>query len=164
MRTGGWLSFSTITLPGTEPEFNLQTETESEFNLRTEGHGMTMELSILPTGYFIRNSPLTIIVSVTDYGDTCNKHPLYTWDDGHRTLVRCKNCGGYALVQFSEFHAFSDGNDSYYCDMFPVSGAEEAEQLNRDFDGYQIEGKLQGKYLVRDNNDAPHWMRDMTDY
>ena len=101
---------------------------------------------------------------VTDYGDTCNKHPLYTWDDGHRTLVRCKNCGGYALVQFSEFHAFSDGNDSYYCDMFPVSGAEEAEQLNRDFDGYQIEEKFQGKYLVRDNNDAPHWMRDMTDY
>ena len=51
-----------------------------------------------------------------------------------------------------------------YCDMFPVSGAEEAEQLNRDFDGYQIEVKFQGKYLVHDNNHTPHWMRDMTDY
>ena len=152
MRTGGWLSFSTITLPGTEPEFNLQTETESEFNLRTEGHGMTMELSILPTGYFIRNSPLTIIVSVTDYGDTCNKHPLYTWDDGHRTLVRCKNCGGYILVQRSEYHSFTDDPDSYYTDLFPVSSPEEADELNRKYDGFAIERKFKGRYLAETNN------------
>ena len=102
--------------------------------------------------------------AVIDYGDTCNKHPLYTWDDGHRVLVRCKNCGGYALVQLSEFHSFPDGDDSYYCDMFPLSGAEEAEQLNKSFDGYQIEEKFQGKYLVRDKHDVPHWLRNKNDY
>ena len=40
-----------------------------------------------------------------------------------------KDCGGYILVQRSEYHSFSDDPDSYYTDLFPVSSPEEADEL-----------------------------------
>ena len=64
---------------------------------------------------------------VEDYGDRCEGHFLHTWDDGYRRLLRCRACGGYLLLQSSEFHGFRD-DDSYYSDYFPVSGPEEAAE------------------------------------
>ena len=32
---------------------------------------------------------------VEAYGDFAYGHYLHTWDDGGRSLFRCKNCGGY---------------------------------------------------------------------
>ena len=99
--------------------------------------------------------------TVEDYGDRCGEHFLHTWDDGRRILLRCKACGGYVLLQKSEFHSFSD-DDSYYNDYFPVSGPEEAAELNRKYDGFGIESKFPGRYIIRDNLMAPHWSEGET--
>ena len=90
---------------------------------------------------------------IRDYGDTCGKNLLYTWDAGHRTLVRCKKCGGYILVQISEFHGMED--DMYYADYFPVSGQKEAELLNQRYDGETIETEFPGRWLICEG--GPHW-------
>ncbi len=87
-----------------------------------------------------------------DYGGEAYGHYLYTWDDGERFLARCKNCGGYILVQRSEYHSFTDDPDSYYTDLFPVSSPEEADELNRKYDGFAIERKFKGRYLAETNN------------
>lgn len=71
-----------------------------------------------------------------EFGDTCNGHDLYTWDDGHRYLCRCPECDALVLVQFSEFHS---SEDAYYKDYFPVASREEAVRLNERYDGFQIE-------------------------
>lgn len=89
------------------------------------------------------------------YGSVCGNNNLYTWDDGYRTLMRCKNCGGYILVQISEFHGMED--DMYYADYFPVSGPEEAGLLNREYDGFAIEEKFPGKWMCCEGR--PHWYR-----
>lgn len=88
---------------------------------------------------------------VEDYGSQAYGHVLYTWDDGERYLARCKNCGGYVLVQNSEFHSFTDSGDSYYSDYFPVGSPEEADELNRKYDGFQIETEFSGRYLMVTN-------------
>lgn len=85
---------------------------------------------------------------VKDYGDYAYGHPLYCWDDGKRYLARCRNCGGYVLVQKSEFHGIQD---DYYTDYFPVSGAEEAEEWNRLYDGGAIERFFTKRYLMMTN-------------
>ncbi len=85
------------------------------------------------------------------YGGFAYGHCLYTWDDGERFLVRCSNCGGYILVQKSEFHSFSDGDDDYYVDYFPVDSPEEVDRLNREFDGFTIEQKFPERFLMRTN-------------
>lgn len=90
---------------------------------------------------------------VKDYGDTCGKNILHTWDDGHRVLVRCKKCGGYMLLQMSEFHGMED--DSYYADYFPVTGPKEAQELNDKYNGEQIEEEFPCRWLIADSN--PHW-------
>ena len=54
---------------------------------------------------------------VEKYGDECNGKYLHTWHDGERFLCRCKNCGGYILIQRSELHS-AYGDDSYYVDFF----------------------------------------------
>ncbi len=87
---------------------------------------------------------------VQSYGDEAYGHLLYTWDDGERILARCKKCGGFILIQKSEYHGFSD-DDSYYTDYFPVDSPEEADELNRKYDGFSIETKLPKKYLMRTN-------------
>ena len=89
---------------------------------------------------------------VEDYGDKAYGHYLYTWDDGQRMLGKCQTCGGYILIQSSEFHSMSDeSSDSYYTDWFPVSSPEEADELNRKYDGFQIETEFEDRYLTRTN-------------
>ena len=93
---------------------------------------------------------------VEDYGDFAYGHQLHTWDDGKRLLCRCRACGGYVLVQKSEFHDMADGDDSYYRDLFPVDSPEEAEELNRKYDGFSIESKSGIRFLIVDRS-TPHW-------
>ena len=78
-------------------------------------------------------------------------HPLYVWDDGRRILGKCIHCGGYVLIQKSEFHSFTDAPDGYYTDYFPVSSLAEADELNRKYDGFAIEREFQGRYLMETN-------------
>lgn len=84
---------------------------------------------------------------IENYGDSCNGHSLHTWDDGERLLVKCKECGAYVLIQFSEFHSFSDEPDAYYTDYFDVSGAEEVRELNQKYDGFELEREFSGKHI-----------------
>ena len=85
---------------------------------------------------------------VERYGDMCGDIVLHTWDDGERFLGKCRRCGGYILIQKSEYHAF---DDDIYVDYFPVSGPEEAHELNRRYSGYMIENSFPGRYLMRTN-------------
>ena len=88
---------------------------------------------------------------VEDYGDYAYGHYLHTWDDGHRFLARCRGCGGYILIQCSEYHSFTDAPDGYYTDWFPVKAPEEADMLNQKFDGFAIEREFEGRYLMETN-------------
>ena len=92
---------------------------------------------------------------IQEYGRPCGTNILHTWDDGHRVLFRCKNCHGYILLQFSEFHGMED--DSYYADYFPVAGPTEAKEINERFDGEAIEEEFPHKWLIADH--VPHWNR-----
>lgn len=86
---------------------------------------------------------------IQDYGDSAYGHLLYCWDDGHRFLARCRKCGGYVLVQSSEYHGAID--DDYYTDYFPVRGADEADELNRLYNGFDIEAAFKKRYLMMTN-------------
>ena len=86
------------------------------------------------------------LVPVEDYGDTCNGHDLYTWDDGYRRLCRCPECNALVLVQFSEFHG---RDDSYYKDYFHVNSRDEAIALNEKYDGWQIERESGVEHIFR---------------
>lgn len=90
---------------------------------------------------------------VKDYGSICGKNILHTWDDGSRTLMRCKKCGGYILLQISEFHGMED--DVYYADFFPVSGPKEAQMINEQYDGERIEKEFPHRWMIADIH--PHW-------
>ena len=92
---------------------------------------------------------------VRDYGDICGKNILHTWDDGWRTLMRCKKCSGYILLQWSEFHGMND--DSYYVDYFPVAGPKEAQEINEKYNGEKIEKEFPQRWLIADGH--PHWNR-----
>ena len=92
---------------------------------------------------------------IKDYGDTCGKNRLHTWDDGRRVLMRCKNCGGYILLQVSEFHGMED--DGYYVDYFPVSGPREAQLINEKYNGEKIEEEFPHRWLIADGH--PHWSK-----
>lgn len=95
--------------------------------------------------------------TVKDYGDRAYDHNLHTWDDGGRFLAKCKNCGGYVLVQKSEYHS-TFGDDAYYTDYFPVKDAEEADLFNRKYDGFSIEKEFPERYLCRTNLNI-HWSK-----
>ncbi len=69
------------------------------------------------------------------YGSVCNGHSLYTWDEGDRTLYRCKKCGAYVLEQCSEIHM----PDKAYIDYFPVRDERHAEEINGKYNGWSIE-------------------------
>ena len=92
---------------------------------------------------------------IGDYGDYAYGHPLYTWDDGKRTLGRCAECGAFVLVQRSEYHNFS-GDDSYYTDYFFLENREEADLLNREYDGLEIE-TCSGKRALCITNGRLRW-------
>ena len=93
---------------------------------------------------------------VEDYGSEAYGNILHTWDDGERFLCRCRSCGGYVLVQYSEYHDMSGGVDRYYRDYFPVESPEAADELNRKFNGSDIEYKSGIRFLINDDHD-PHW-------
>ena len=91
---------------------------------------------------------------VRKYGDQFQGIPLYSLDSGERILFQCQSCGGYFLMQSSEFC----GQDvSYRSDCFPVTGPEEAEALNRSLDGLEIEKSFPKRYLYQDEEGIPHW-------
>ena len=94
---------------------------------------------------------------IVSYGSSFEGKTLHTWDDGERILFQCRDCGVFFLWQDSEFHSFSDDDDRYYSDYFPVEGLEDAQRLNRELDGFEIERRFPGRYLVQDNDSAPHW-------
>lgn len=93
---------------------------------------------------------------IKDYGSYAYGHYLHTFDEGKRILVKCRNCGGYILIQSSEFHGMED--DDYYTDYFPADSPEQAEELNRMYDGFEIERKFRGRYLMRTNLYL-HWSK-----
>ena len=88
---------------------------------------------------------------VEDFGDFKYDHPLHTWDDGKRILGKCKECGQLILLQKSEYHDFNNGDDSSYVDYFAVSSIEEADELNKRFDGYDLEFECDKKWLCVTN-------------
>ena len=90
---------------------------------------------------------------VQNFGDVYNGKNLFCFDEGGRYLARCKKCGGYILVQKSEFHG---EEDDYYADYFPVSGLEECVELNEKYDGFQIEESFPRRYLKMTNL-RYHW-------
>lgn len=92
---------------------------------------------------------------VVNYGDRFESNWLHTWDEGERILYHCETCGGYYLLQTSEFHG---RQDAFYSDYFPVTGPEEAEELNRRWDGWQIETEFPGRFLAQDDWHMPHWL------
>lgn len=92
---------------------------------------------------------------IRDYGASAHGHALHCWDEGSRCLAKCQNCGGYVLIQSSEFHGMED---DYYTDFFPVCGEEEAEELNRRYDGFTIEHCFPRKYLMMTNLRL-HWSK-----
>lgn len=90
--------------------------------------------------------------TVEEYGDSKYGHDLYVWDDGRRSLLKCRNCGGWCLYQHSTYRNDDDwGKDDHYEDFFPISGPWEADELNEKYNGYDIERAFSGRYLIRDN-------------
>ena len=69
------------------------------------------------------------------YGSSAHGHDLYVWDDGSRYLLHCSACDAFILVQRSEYH-----------------GMEEADELNRRYDGYAIEQAFPRRYLMKTNH------------
>ena len=94
--------------------------------------------------------------TVKDYGDYAYGHYLHTWDDGKRMLTKCKTCGGFVLIQKSEFHSFMGGDDGYYTDYFPVEDEIEADKYNQMYVGFEIEKAFPERYLCMTNLRL-HW-------
>ena len=88
---------------------------------------------------------------IKDYGSVLYNNVLHTWDDGKRLLAKCKTCGGYLLIQMSEFHSFS-GDDSYYDDYFPIDSPDVADELNKKYNGYEIEKCFTECFICKTNN------------
>lgn len=75
------------------------------------------------------------------------KHYTYMWDEGGRMVIRCKRCGAIFLHQWSEYHRFTEGADSYYDDYFLVRDLDEAILLNNTFSVFDLETKFKGSRL-----------------
>ncbi|MBO4919482.1 MAG: NUDIX domain-containing protein [Erysipelotrichaceae bacterium] len=72
---------------------------------------------------------------IRSYGSTCNGHDLYTWDEGDRSLYRCRKCGAYVLQQYSEIHM----PDATYIDYYPVRDDAHAQEVNETYNGWTLE-------------------------
>ena len=72
---------------------------------------------------------------IKSFGDTFEGHQLYMWDEGDRTLYRCRKCGGYVLEQHSEIHM----PDTGYTDYVPVRDEKHTEQINREYGPLALE-------------------------
>ena len=84
-------------------------------------------------------------------------HDNYEWDDGYRSLLRCKQCGGLFIIQTSEFHSFDSDNDGYYKDWIPVYSEQEADLLNTLLGPREL-ADHPFRHL-RGNNHEYHWTR-----
>lgn len=75
------------------------------------------------------------IECIKSYGDETRLsngtllHDNYECEDGYRSLLRCKHCGGLLLVQVSKYSS-TTGDDGYFEDILPVWSEEEADLLN----------------------------------
>ena len=87
---------------------------------------------------------------VINYDNSTYNHPIYIGDEGERYLCKCENCGGYVLVQYSEYHGFDD--DSYYIDYIEVDGQEAAEEVNQKYSGFSLETESGIRYLAKTGN------------
>ena len=96
--------------------------------------------------------------TVQNYGAFAYGHPLFTWDDGGRRLTRCKACGGYVLIQVSEFCSFWNERDYLYTYYFPVDGPDAAEELNRLYDGITLEQKYPSRHLC-ETDQGVYWSK-----
>ena len=96
---------------------------------------------------------------VADYGREAHGHSLHTWDDGKRVLAKCKNCGGYLLIQYSEYHGASD---DYYTDYFPVSSPVEVNEINQKYDGFALEFEFPRRFLM-ETNGSLCWSKEWED-
>lgn len=70
---------------------------------------------------------------------------LYRWDDGKsgvRRLVCCEGCGALYLVQAYHLHKFSEYKDTLFEDWYLVESEKQADDLNRNYTGIQLEHKL----------------------
>lgn len=85
---------------------------------------------------------------VKNYGDVCDGKYLFAWDEGSRKLAFCPLCRKYVLIQISEYHGMTDG---CYTDWFPVSGEDEAADLNHLYDGFEIEKEFPTRFLMETN-------------
>ncbi len=90
-------------------------------------------------------------ITVEDYGGRIYGHDVHVLKSGSRSLLCCENCGGYALGQYSEYWNPVSKERKDYVDYFPVSGPEEADELNRKYDGSAIEKEFPKRYLKRIN-------------
>ena len=75
-------------------------------------------------------------------------HYYHTWDDGYRSLIRCRRCGALFLKQFSEYHNMRGGDDCYYTDFYPVASREEALLFNEKYDGFSLEKAYTGMRIT----------------
>ena len=76
---------------------------------------------------------------------------LYRWDDGkngYRKLVRCKECGNFYLIQCYKLNKFSDSSDTLYEDWYAVDSEEQADLLNKNYTGVQLEHKIKEIYRI----------------
>nr|MCR4876205.1 hypothetical protein [Clostridiales bacterium] len=95
---------------------------------------------------------------IKEYGDDVSLedgtvlHQNYMWDDGGRTLVRCKKCGGLLIVQSSLYESFSDSPDGRYTDWIPAASEEEADLLNILYGARDMED-FPCRHLRRNNHD-----------
>ena len=74
---------------------------------------------------------------------------LYRWDDGKngcRKLVRCRECGSFYLVQCYKLNKFSNNSDILYEDWYAVDNEAQADLLNRNYTGVQLEHKMKEIY------------------
>lgn len=90
------------------------------------------------------------LTPVMQYGKSAYNHPLHMWDTGERYLCKCENCGGYVLVQDSEYHGIED--DDYYTNYIEVDSPEAADEINKKYSGSELEMKSDIKYLARTGN------------
>lgn len=91
------------------------------------------------------------LTELIDYEDYCNGHRLSTgFEKGKRILCRCSECGGLILVQKNVTFDYISNPD--YDDFFPVRSHWEADQLNNNYDGNQIELEWKGKWLSLTRN------------
>ena len=96
--------------------------------------------------------------TVVEYGDVYELKQLHVWHDGGRQLLRCRKCGGYILCQYSEYHGMEEGDD-YSREFFPVSGPEEAREINEKLDGYEIISRFPRRWLSCDPGRTPYWSK-----